>query len=237
MKNKYRPEIKICGITNLDDARAAGEAGADYLGFVLYAKSPRAISPAALRRIREKLDKNIKCVGVFVNQPPLAVAKTAKNCGLDIVQLCGEEQYEAFRLLPWPIWRVIRIQNGQAEPPPAKWPARPPAAPEAQLLRAGSATHSVAGGPAERYVLDASQAELYGGTGTAVDWTIAAKIAKEHKIMLAGGLTPANVATAIRIVRPFGVDVSSGVECRRGKKDHEKMRFFIEVVKKACNDV
>lgn len=212
MKSKYIPEIKICGITDLDDARAACDAGADYLGFVLYDKSPRAIAPEALRRLRQKLDKNTKCVGVFVNKPPLAVAKTAKNCGLNIVQLCGEEQYEAFRLLPLPIWRVIRIQNGLIQPPPSKWPA-------------------------ERYVLDASQADLYGGTGTAVDWSIAAEIAKEHKIMLAGGLTLSNVATAIRIVRPFGVDVSSGIELRRGKKDHEKMRFFIEVVKKSCNDI
>jgi len=206
------PEIKICGITNLDDARAACDAGADYLGFVIYDKSPRAVAPDALRRIREKLDKNIKCVGIFVNKPPLAVAKIAADCGLDIVQLCADEQYEAFRLLPLPIWRVIRIQNGLTQPPPSKWPA-------------------------ERYVLDASQADLYGGTGTATDWTMAGRIAKEHKMMLAGGLTPNNVATALRIVRPFGVDVSSGVECRRGKKDHEKMRFFIEVIKKSCNDL
>ena len=208
----YTPEIKICGITNLDDARAACDAGADYLGFVLYQKSPRAITLDALRRIRNKLDKNTKCIGVFVNKPPLAVAKIAADCGLDFVQLCAEEQYESFRLLPLPIWRVIRIQNGLPQPAPAKWPA-------------------------ERYVLDSSQPGFYGGTGTAMDWSIAAGIAKEHKMMLAGGLTPANIATAIRIVRPFGVDVSSGIECRPGKKDHEKMRLFIEVVKKACNDL
>jgi len=212
MKNKYKPEIKICGITNLDDARAAVAAGADYLGFVLYDKSPRAVSPDALRRIREKLDKKIKCVGVFVNERPLTIVKTAKSCGLDIVQLCGEEQHESFRLLPLPVWRVIRIQNGQAVPAPSIWPA-------------------------ERYVLDSSQADLYGGTGVAVDWSVAARVAKDNKIMLAGGLTPNNVATAIRIVRPFGVDVSSGVEAQRGKKDHEKMCFFIEVAKKACNDI
>jgi phosphoribosylanthranilate isomerase len=206
------PKIKIGGITNLDDARAACDAGADYLGFVLFNKSPRAVSPDVLRQIRKKLDKNIKCVGVFVNERPLTVAKIAAECGLDIVQLCGEEQYDSFRLLPLPVWRVIRIQNEQAVPAPATWPA-------------------------ERYVLDSSQAGSYGGTGTAMDWTIAARIAKEHKMMLAGGLTTNNVATAIRIVRPFGVDVSSGLELRRGKKDHEKMRFFIEVVKKACHDL
>jgi len=211
MTTIYKPEIKICGITNLDDARAACDAGADYLGFVLFDKSPRFIAPEALRRLRGKLEAKIKCVGVFVNEAPPAVAKTAKDCGLDIVQLCGEEQYPDFSRCPLPVWRVIRIQK-ELEPQPLKWPA-------------------------ERYVLDASHAELYGGTGTAVDWSAAAQIATKHKIMLAGGLTPMNVATAIRIVRPFGVDVSSGIECKRGKKDHEKMRFFIEVVRKACNDL
>jgi len=208
MKKGYMPEIKICGITNLDDARAAIDAGADYLGFVLYDKSPRAIAPDDLRHLVKKIEGKVKTVGVFANERPLTVARIAADCGLDIVQLCGEEQYDSFRLLPLPVWRVIRIQNGQAVPAPVKWPA-------------------------ERYVLDSSQANLYGGTGTALDWSVAAGIAKENKIMLAGGLTPANVATAIRIVRPFGVDVSSGVELRHGKKDHEKMRFFIEVVKQS----
>ncbi|MDD5483250.1 MAG: phosphoribosylanthranilate isomerase [Kiritimatiellae bacterium] len=212
MNRNYIPEIKICGITRLADARAARDAGADYLGFVLYDKSPRAISPDALRRIRGALGKNVKCVGVFVNPPPLAAAQQAKDCGLDVVQLCGEEKYESFRLFPLPVWRVIRMQNGEVTPAPSAWPA-------------------------ERYVLDSNQAGLYGGTGAALDWSAAARIAGENKIMLAGGLTPANVATAIRIVRPFGVDVSSGVELRPGQKDHEKIRFFIEVVKTTCHDV
>lgn len=212
MKKTYRPEIKICGITNLDDARAACEAGADYLGFVLFNKSPRAVSPATLRRIREKLDTKTKCVGVFVNQSPSAVAQIASDCGLDVVQLCAEEQPKAFRPLPLKIWRVIRIRNGLAWPSPSKWPA-------------------------ERYVLDSSRAGLYGGTGVVADWAPAARISKIHKIMLAGGLKPANVADAIRIVRPFGVDVSSGIECRRGKKDHDKMRFFIEAIRNVCKDI
>ena len=208
MNNSYLPEIKICGITNLDDALAARDAGADYLGFVLYKKSPRAISPANLRNLMDKLDGKIKTVGVFVNTPALSVTKIATDCRLDIVQLCGEEQYDSFRSLPLPVWRVIRFQNEGLQPPPSKWPA-------------------------ERYVLDTSHTELYGGTGVAMDWSAAARIAGKHKIMLAGGLTPKNVATAIRLVHPFGVDVSSGVECRHGKKDHEKMRFFIEVIKHA----
>jgi phosphoribosylanthranilate isomerase len=211
MKQKYRPEIKLCGITNLDDARAACEAGADYLGFVLYKKSPRSILPDDLRRIREKLDKTTKCVGVFVNEPPRTVLKIAQDCLLHSVQLCGEEQYESFRTFPLPVWRVIRLKNNELQPMPSAWKA-------------------------ERYVLDTAQAGFYGGTGLTADWNMAARVAKEHKIMLAGGLTLENIAAAIRIVKPFGIDVSSGIESRPGKKDREKMRFFIEVVKTACHD-
>ena len=211
MKNKYRPEIKICGITNLDDARAAGDAGADYLGFVIYDKSPRAILPNALRSIREKLDKNIKCVGVFVNKPPLAVAQIAADCGLSMVQLCADESYKEFSSLSVPVWRVVRIHNNKPDPAFNKWPA-------------------------ERYVLDAS-GKSYGGTGKIADWNIAARLAKKHKIMLAGGLTPENVGNAVRIARPGGVDTASGVEREPGKKDHKKIRFFIEAIRNACNDI
>jgi len=230
MNNKYKPEIKICGITNLDDARAAVDAGADYLGFVLYEKSPRAISPSNLGRLLEKLGRKIKTVGVFVNKSMLAVSKIAGDCGLDIIQLCGEEQPDAIRLLARPVWRVIRMENNIVVPALEKWPAC-----NAGRLAAPRES-GTAGGPVERYVLDSSQTGLYGGTGVAMDWTMAAGIAAKHKIMLAGGLTPKNVATAIRLVRPFGVDVSSGIELKHGIKDHEKMRFFIEVVKCACHD-
>lgn len=237
MKTAYIPEIKICGITNLADARAAIDASADYLGFVLYPKSPRAIAPAEAQRIIAGLGGKIRTVGVFVNEKPRDILKIAEDCGLDIVQLCGEERPDTFRLFPLPVWRVIRIKNNIPAPDPSSWPARSGCRPTAlpAVLRGGAT--GAAGGPAERYVLDAAQADLYGGTGTAVDWSMAAGIAKKNKIMLAGGLTPENVATAIRIVRPFGVDVSSGVELSRGLKDHEKMRFFIEVVRKACNDL
>ncbi len=211
MNKKYRPEIKICGITSLDDARAACDAGADYLGFVLYQKSPRAIAPAALRRLIGKLNRNIKCVGVFVNEPPMAVARIASDCGLCIVQLCGDESYAEFRSFPMPVWRVTRIHNGRPEPDFDEWPA-------------------------VRYVLDSSHGKngkKYGGTGKTVDWNIAARLAGKNKIMLAGGLNPENAVEAVRIVRPAGVDAASGVESKPGKKDHAKLRFFIELVKNA----
>jgi phosphoribosylanthranilate isomerase len=208
MKNNYRPEIKICGITNLDDARAACEAGADYIGFVLYRKSPRAITPTALRNLLDKIERKVRTVGVFVNESADTVAKIAADCGLNFVQLCAEESFDEFCRLPVPIWRVIRIHNSRPEPAPEKWPAN-------------------------RYVLDTTHEKKYGGTGKVVDWTIAARFAKKHKIMLAGGLTPENVKDAIRIVHPAGVDVASGVERAPGKKDLKKIRFFIEAVRKA----
>lgn len=206
------PEIKICGITNLDDARAACDAGADYLGFIIYNKSPRSIPPSALRRLLEKIDRKIKSVGVFVNEPADTAAKIVADCGLSIVQLCAEESFKEFRSFTAPIWRVVRIKNNLPHPSPDKWPA-------------------------DRYVLDAANAKTYGGTGRAVDWTTAARLAKQHKIMLAGGLTPENVADAVRLVRPRGVDVASGVERAPGKKDHKKIRFFIEAAKNACHDI
>ncbi|MFA7159711.1 MAG: phosphoribosylanthranilate isomerase [Kiritimatiellia bacterium] len=209
MKNSYKLEIKICGITNLDDARAAMDAGADYLGFVLYKKSPRAVLPENLRRMVNRLGGKIRTVGVFVNEPASSVARIAADCGLDIVQLCGSEKPGSYRSVSAEIWRVIRLQDGRPQPDPAAWNA-------------------------ERYVLDSARAGLYGGTGMAMDWDAAAKISAQHKIMLAGGLTPDNVATAVRIVQPFGVDVSSGVESRPGKKDPDKIRFFIETAKHAC---
>ena len=222
MKKSYMPEIKICGITNLDDARAAMDAGADYLGFVLYKKSPRAVSPENLRRLTGKIGGKIKTVGVFVNASALVVTRIAADCGLDFVQLCGEEQQASFHALPRPVWRVIRFLEGKLQPEPSSWP----------LDHAPGAGQ--AGGPAERYVLDSFQTGLYGGSGTTMDWDAAAKISAQHKIMLAGGLTPRNVSTAVRIVRPFGLDVSSGVESRPGKKDPDKIRFFIEMAQRVC---
>ena len=199
--------IKICGLTNLDDAQWAIEAGADYLGFVLYPKSPRCVSVKELSRLTEALPETIRKVGVFVNEAPILVKEVAEVCGLSAVQLHGDEDpvdYDAFGVT---LWRALRLQGGKWNPDPRKWVA-------------------------ERFVLDADS-RAYGGTGMTVDWDVAGTFAARHRVMLAGGLTPDNVGDAVRCVRPLGVDVSSGVELAPGRKDYKKVAAFIRAARKA----
>lgn len=210
MISSYKLEVKICGITSLDDAQAARDAGADYLGFVLYEKSPRAITPGALRHISDKLAGSSRLVGVFVNAAPQTVAQIAGDCALAAAQLCGEEQPRDFANFKTPVWRVLRIKADTVAP-------------------------DIKGWDAERFVLDSSSVGCYGGTGRTLDWTKAASVAASNKIMLAGGLRPENVAEAVRTVRPFGVDVSSGVEIRPGRKSRRLMRIFVEICRQSAN--
>lgn len=199
-------EVKICGLTNLEDARFALEAGADFLGFVLYEKSVRSIEPAALKRITKALGPDARCVGVFVNASCDVVRNVAGECGLYAVQLHGDERPEAFRKLPTIVWRAVRLADGRCRPRPADWPA-------------------------ERYVLDADVPGAYGGTGVTLNPSWAADVAAAWPVMLAGGLNPGNVAGAVRKVRPLGVDVSSGVEKSAGRKDRAKVQSFIRYAK------
>jgi len=201
-------EIKICGLTNRDDAAAALGAGADYLGFVLYAESPRGIRATQLRRILDKAGEIRNAVGVFVNRPRAEVLKIAEDCGLCAVQIHGDEAAEEFKDMPLPVWRALRLKGGECIPEPSAWPA-------------------------ERYVADASAPGLYGGTGLKTDWTAAAALARSRKVMLAGGLTPENVADAVRTVRPAGVDVAGGVEQLPGRKDRRKIEAFIRAARSA----
>lgn len=199
--------VKICGLTNLDDAQAALDAGADVLGFVLYRSSPRGITFEDLARIAEGLPADARRVGVFVNETPEVVARVARDCRLYAAQIHGDEACTGFETLPGLVWRAIRWQDGAWAPRPEAWPA-------------------------ERYVLDAAAAG-YGGTGQRVDWTAAAAFAGTRRTMLAGGLTPENVGEAIRTVRPMGVDVSSGVEQSPGRKDVRKMNEFVRHAREA----
>ncbi len=199
-------QVKICGITNLADARAALEAGADYLGFVLYAKSPRHIAPAALRRVLDRLRADARVIVVAVNARRALIEKLAQDCRLHAVQLHGSERLDDWMDLPLPIWRAFHLQNGASDPDPAQWPAA-------------------------RYVLDAFVPGRYGGTGQTADWKIAARLAKRMPLMLAGGLNPQNVAAAIRQVRPLGVDTAGGVEAAPGRKDRRKLEDFIKAVR------
>jgi phosphoribosylanthranilate isomerase len=195
-------EVKICGLTNVEDARAALEAGADYLGFVLYPKSPRGITAQKLHEIVIGIGGPCRAVAVCVNMPRAAVERVALDVGLHAVQIHGDEPPEAFADFPVPVWRAVRVGRAGAQPDPAAWPAA-------------------------RYVADADVPGLYGGTGSTADWARAAALAAAYPVMLAGGLTPENVAEAIRAVRPLGVDVSGGVEAGPGRKDRDALRAFV----------
>jgi phosphoribosylanthranilate isomerase len=199
-------DVKICGLTNLKDAQVARDAGADYLGFVLYERSPRAVTPEMLDRIVAGLGDGVRAVGVFVNTPASEVAEIARTCGLYGVQIHGDEAPDPFVGFGCPVWRAMRIEGNVAIPSSSAWPA-------------------------SRYVIDAAVPGQYGGTGVTADWNVAAGIARDEAVMLAGGLTPLNVAEAIRSVAPLGVDVSSGVEAEPGHKDHEAVRAFVSAAK------
>jgi len=205
------PEIKICGLTNRDDALLALDCGADYVGFVTYRESPRGISSSDLRRLLEGLERPARAVGVFVNESRADVEKVAADCGLYAVQVHGYEEAAEFVDMPLPLWRAVRGTNEGWIPLPETWRA-------------------------DRYVVDAAVPGLYGGSGVEADWNAAAELAGSRPLMLAGGLTPDNVAEAIRVVRPMGVDVSTGVEAEPGKKDPVKVKAFVEQAKAAPMD-
>ncbi len=204
-------DIKICGITNADDARLALSAGADYIGFVLYPPSPRGVSVADMKRILGELDVPARAVGVFVNASRRVVLDTARNCGLAAVQIHGDEPAAEFTDMPVTTWRAVKVGTDGVVPGPAEWAA-------------------------DRYVVDAAVPGMYGGTGVAADWDRAAEMAARCPVMLAGGLTPANVAQAVERVRPRGVDVASGVEREPGRKDPDAVRAFIAAARKATGE-
>lgn len=201
-------EIKICGITNIHDAAKAADLGADYLGFILCEASPRYIPPRRLKELCDQLPTEPARVGVFVNASPQLVMETIEACGLSYVQLHGDENLQDFADISVPLWKAVRV------------------APETESLPDDSHL-------AERLLLDTRVKGVYGGTGELVDLDVAARIAGTHKVMLAGGMDPENVSDAISRVRPFGVDVSTGVEATPGQKDHAKLKAFISAARSA----
>jgi phosphoribosylanthranilate isomerase len=206
-------KIKICGITNTQDAQVAVEAGADALGFVFYDKSPRCIEHAVAKRIIAQLPPFVLPVGVFVNQDQETIRQVFDECGLAFAQLHGDETPMFCESLERPVLRALRLRDRGSLLALAEYKGR----------------MGVRG-----FVVDAFSSEAYGGTGQTVDWTLAREVAKAAPILLAGGLTPSNVQEAIRQVQPYGVDVSSGVEDRPGKKDHGKIRAFTQAVRLEC---
>ncbi len=211
--------IKICGIKNEDDALAAVEAGADFIG-VVFATSPRQVTPAQAEKITSSLKKTkakTKCVGVFVNERMPTVRKIADACRLDWVQLSGDESWEYCVELARPIIRAIRFcRNEQAE----------------TISRQLNEGKKIMGRNKYMVLLDTAAPDKYGGTGTTFDWNIARPIVKQFQVIIAGGLNPGNVGRAIKILKPWGVDVSTGVETK-GAKDMKKAIKFIEAVREA----
>lgn len=207
--------VKICGITNPADARLATELGAHALGFNFYEKSPRAVSPADAWNMRRKLAPFISAVGIFVDWKPSAVTALAESLRLDGVQLHGDEcaRHVDFCAKRMPVIKALRVGPEFSEKLFTRFRAA-----TAFLLDAAP---------------DANEPKQFGGTGRTIDWSLARKLAASHRIILAGGLTPENVAEAIRTVRPYAVDVASGVESRPGKKDPGKLRAFFDEVARA----
>jgi phosphoribosylanthranilate isomerase len=204
-------KIKICGIKTVTDALAAMEAGADLLGFNFYPKSPRYIEVSKCRDIMSVMSgyEHITYVGVFVNASVAEIRTTMEICGLNLAQLHGDETSEMLNALEGKAFKAFRGIPQNVD---------------------GFARENE---PA--FLLDASVKGLYGGSGVTADWNGAAELAQKYPLLLAGGLTPENVAEAVQRVQPWGVDVASGVECAPGEKDLEKMKAFVQVVKQTMD--
>lgn len=223
------PYVKICGITNLADARVAVEADADLLGFIFYPKSPRYVAPETVAEIVREIrdwrleignrDANLpspipKFVGVFVNESTARINEILALAQLDYAQLHGNETPAMLTQLAGRAYKALR----------------PASAEEAVVGADQFARLGPVDGP--RVMIDAYDPNLYGGTGKTADWHVAAALARRYPgILLAGSLTAENVATAMQMVQPWGVDVSSGVEAAPGRKDHAKVRAFVQAAK------
>ena len=194
--------VKICGITTINDAMTAAEAGAEALGFVFYEASPRNVSPEQAKEIIRQLPPFVQTVGLFVNESLSRVNSLADTCGLDIVQLHGDEQPDFCNGVTRRVIKALRIKDI-------------------------SDLKSIASYQVSTFLLDAWSSSAPGGTGERFNWDIAAEASKNHKIILAGGLTPDNIIEAVKQTRPYAVDVSSGVESAPGKKDPDKVLSFI----------
>lgn len=201
-------KIKICGIKTINDALAAIDAGADYLGFNFYPKSVRFIEKQVCVEITSVLKKEfpqIKLVGVFVNSSVEEVKIIMETCSLDLVQLHGDETPEMLNALDGRAFKAFRGIPERVD--------------------------GFARSESPAFLLDASVKGVYGGTGVTADWNSAAELAKNYPLLLAGGLTPENVAEAVSRVKPWGVDVASGVESVMGKKDPSRMKAFVQAVR------
>ena len=201
-------KVKICGITNLDDALFAVESGADALGFVFWEKSLRFVEASAVKSIIKTLPPFVSTVGVFVDQEAGRVNEIARQTGLSCVQLHGSETPEFCKLIELRVVKAFRIKQS------------------ADILPLSSYDVSA-------FLLDTYSEGILGGTGKVFDWDCAIEAKKYGRIILSGGLTPVNIEEALRKVSPYGVDASSGVELSPGRKDKVKVREFIRLAREA----
>jgi len=200
-------EIKICGITNLEDALHACESGADAVGFIFYRKSPRYIEPRTSRDIIKELPRHISRVGVFVNHNPSEVKDIFSLCGLSMIQLHGDESPEY--CFQFPASTLIKAVSPKSE----------------------SSLDTLERYPVKAILVDSRIHGKYGGTGKECDWNLAIRVKTVHPLILAGGLTDANIRKAIKVVLPHAVDLNSGVEHSTGKKDPLKVKNIIQMIR------
>ena len=199
-------KVKVCGMTSLKDALVAVEGGADAVGFIFYKKSPRSVTMKTVREIVLELPPFVDTVGVFVDETAEQINKTADYCNLDIIQLHGDESPIFCKKIRRKVIKAFRIKDMQS------------------VKKLSS--FQVSG-----FLLDTFSEKLHGGTGKVFDWNLALPAKKFGPVIMAGGLTPNNVQQAVRQIRPYGVDVCSGVESEPGIKDHKKVRAFLNNAK------
>lgn len=204
-----RTRVKVCGIIREEDATAACAAGADALGFVFWPRSPRAVDVPTAASLVRLLPPFVTPVGVFVNQPADEINAIVARVGLRVVQLHGDEPVEMSARISVPVVKTLGIGDDDVAEVIVRWP------------------------PTVMPLLDAADPDRRGGTGRTIDWRVAASISRARPIILAGGLRPDNVEEAVRVVRPFTVDVSSGVEASPGVKDADRIRAFVAAVRRA----
>ena len=201
-------QVKICGITNEADALFAAQCGAAAIGFIFYAASPRYIEPGATQKIIRKLPQSLVSVGVFVNESQDIVKRIIESCGLDMIQLRGDEPPEYCRNFPaYQVIKAVELKN------------------ETDLRLAESYNTAA-------ILVDSRYAGLYGGTGRRANWELALRLKLKKPLILSGGLNDENITEAIEKVRPPALDINSGVEISPGKKDHAKIASLFKTIRK-----
>ena len=199
-------KVKVCGTTRLKDALLAVECGADAIGFIFYKKSPRCVTEKMAKEICSTLPPLVHRVGVFVNETAEKINRIADRCGLDAVQLHGDETPAFCKKIKRRVIKAVRVKDASSLKEMSRYEV-------------------------DAFLLDTYRDNQWGGTGQVFDWELAARAKKYGPVILAGGLNPRNVKEAVKKVQPYGVDVSSGVEQSPGKKDPKKVKAFLKAMR------